>query len=426
MKKNKFSLSAFLDDPRGRAALALLIAVFTWTLVTTVINPGTTQTYSGVPVDYSYGTSDYTSQGLDIVKKPDYKVRVTCTGNGSVLGGLDAADFIVYPDYSVVTGSGEVTLPLKVRMADGSLENQVKVELTDGQSSTVDVILDKVVERTFTVTTDVSDLKPASGYVLNSVSCSPSEVTIQGPETELNQISKVTAPVTMDSELSDSAVVQVDLEYTDQEGNPIQLEYAESSADRASVSFSVYQLANLPLTVDFLNAPPGFDVSKLPYTLSQQTLTVAGPSRQISTMTSLSVGYFDLSTFKLDKDWPMSIELPENIVSQENVTAVTLSFDSSNLARKVLNVSRDNIRVINLPANYQLEPENTRINNVTLIGPKDEIAGLSASNVVAQIDAQDIQVSVGKQNLTVQIYVPAASGVFAVGSYTVECNITSR
>lgn len=122
----------------------------------------------------------------------------------------------------------------------------------------------------------------------------------------------------------------------------------------------------------------------------------------------------------------MSIELPENIVSQENVTAVTLSFDSSNLARKVLNVSRDNIRVINLPANYQLEPENTRINNVTLIGPKDEIAGLSASNVVAQIDAQDIQVSVGKQNLTVQIYVPAASGVFAVGSYTVECNITSR
>ena len=75
MKKNKFSLSAFLDDPRGRAALALLIAVFTWTLVTTVINPGTTQTYSGVPVDYSYGTSDYTSQGLDIVKKPDYMVK---------------------------------------------------------------------------------------------------------------------------------------------------------------------------------------------------------------------------------------------------------------------------------------------------------------------------------------------------------------
>ena len=153
---------------------------------------------------------------------------------------------------------------------------------------------------------------------------------------------------------------------------------------------------------------------------------MAGPARQIATMTSLSVGYFDLSTFELDKDWPMSIELPENIVSQENVTAVTLSFDSSNLARKVLNVSRDNIRVINLPANYQLEPENTRINNVTLIGPKDEIAGLSASSVVAQIDAQDIQVSVGKQNLTVQIYVPAASGVFAVGSYTVECNITSR
>ena len=33
-------------------------------------------------------------------------MNVRVTGNGSVVGGLEAGDLLVYPDYSSVTGAG--------------------------------------------------------------------------------------------------------------------------------------------------------------------------------------------------------------------------------------------------------------------------------------------------------------------------------
>ena len=426
MNKGKISLRALLDDPRSRAVISLLCAVMLWTTVTIAINPGAEITVRGIPVDFTYGAGGYTSLGLDIIDHPEMEVSVYCTGDGVDLGSLNESSFLVYPDYSAVKGSGKVNLPLKVEVNDTRLANRVTVELASGQSSTVEIVFDTVVERTFRVSTQIEGLQLAAGYVLNRTTVSPAEITVTGPESELDLINRVVAPVAVNGELADSAIIQAELELRDQYGQPMTLEYAEPSATMADVSFVVNQIATLPLTVDFINTPPGFDVSKLPYTLSQQTLTVSGPTRKIATMTELSVGYFDLSTFAMDDDWALSIELPEDVVNQENVSAVTLSFDSSKLATKTLNVSEDNIRVINLPSNYQLEVETNRINNVVLVGPTEEIENLSASSVVARIDAQDIQVTVGQQNVAVEIYVPSSTGIFAVGTYTVQCAITSE
>ena len=51
---------------------------------------------------------------------------------------------------------------------------------------------------------------------------------------------------------------------------------------------------------------------------------------------------------------------------------------------------------------------------------------LSAGSIEARINAEDLQVAVGTQTVAVQILVPSNPRVFAVGTYTVQCNITSR
>ena len=61
-----------------------------------------------------------------------------------------------------------------------------------------------------------------------------------------------------------------------------------------------------------------------------------------------------------------------------------------------------------------------------LIGPEEELEELSANNVIARINAEDFQVEVGQENIPVQIVVPSSSHIFAVGSYTVQCAITTR
>ena len=67
-----------------------------------------------------------------------------------------------------------------------------------------------------------------------------------------------------------------------------------------------------------------------------------------------------------------------------------------------------------------------RISGVTLYGPADEIKELSADSIVAQIDCQSLNLTVGQQTIAVSIQIPSSSRIFATGSYTVQCEVTSK
>ena len=110
-----------LDDRRVRLALSVLGAIVAWMVVTIIVQPGTTNTIYNVPVDYTYDSAAYTSRGLSIVNAEDKTVNLKLSGDGYTIGGLSASDFVVYPDWSSVRDSGEKTLRLLVRGANGLL-----------------------------------------------------------------------------------------------------------------------------------------------------------------------------------------------------------------------------------------------------------------------------------------------------------------
>ena len=55
-----------------------------------------------------------------------------------------------------------------------------------------------------------------------------------------------------------------------------------------------------------------------------------------------------------------------------------------------------------------------------------EIKELSADSIVAQIDCQSLNLTVGQQTIAVSIQIPSSSRIFATGSYTVQCEVTSK
>ena len=219
--------------------------------------------------------------------------------------------------------------------------------------------------------------------------------------------------------------VPATLELRDEEGNAFTPQYTSMESDSANVTLTVYQVRELPLKVDFIGTPNGFDVESLHYSLSQQTLRVAGPARTISALEALTVTDFDLAReFEPGRDYQRLIELPAGIVSLDGVTNVTLDFDTSEMASTKLNVS--NIRAINVPSNYELQILSSIVSGVTLYGPADEIEELSADSIVAQIDCQSLNLTVGQQTIAVSIQIPSSSRIFATGSYTVQCEVTSK
>lgn len=405
--------------------LALFCGFVAWTVVAVYVDPQGSVTVQDVPINYVNGASAYTSQGLDIVEKPSIEtVDVRVDGNSTIIGNITNSDIMVYPSYAGVSGAGRVTLRLQARLVN-TTDFPGDIECAVESPRTIEVVFDEVSEKTLAITVDASAVSVAEGYMLNRSAAVPAEITLRGPTSELDQIASVVATVSSDAELSDTTTVPATLELRDENGEVYTPEYTTMDSETANVTLTVYQVRELPLVVDFIGTPTNFDAGSLRYTLSQDTLRVAGPARTISALEELTVTNFDLSQeFELGRDYQRLVELPSGIVSLDGVTSVTLSFDTSDMGSTTLNIS--NISAINVPSNYEVEILSSMVSGVTLYGPAEEVEALSADSVVAQIDCQSVNLTVGQQTIPVTIQIPSSSRIFATGSYTVQCEVRAR
>lgn len=405
--------------------LALFCGFVAWTVVAVYVDPQGSVTVQDVPINYVNGASAYTSQGLDIVEKPSIEtVDVRVDGNSTIIGNITNSDIMVYPSYAGVSGAGRVTLRLQARLVN-TTDFPGDIECAVESPRTIEVVFDEVSEKTLAITVDASAVSVAEGYMLNRSAAVPAEITLRGPTSELDQIASVVATVSSDAELSDTTTVPATLELRDENGEVYTPQYTTIDSETANVTLTVYQVRELPLVVDFIGTPTNFDAGSLRYTLSQDTLRVAGPARTISALEELTVTNFDLSQeFELGRDYQRLVELPSGIVSLDGVTSVTLSFDTSDMGSTTLNIS--NISAINVPSNYEVEILSSMVSGVTLYGPAEEVEALSADSVVAQIDCQSVNLTVGQQTIPVTIQIPSSSRIFATGSYTVQCEVRAR
>ena len=413
------------NHPAFSMLLALLCGFIAWTVVTVYVDPQGSVTVQDVPINYANSASTYTSQGLDIVEKRDIEtVDVKVTGNSTIIGNIQNSDIMVYPSYAGVSGAGKVTLRLQARLVN-TTDFPGNIECVVENPKTIDVVFEEVSEKTLPITVDASAVSVADGYMLNKTTAVPAEITLRGPTTELDQVASVVATVPGDGELSDTTTVPATLELRDENGEPFTPQYTTMDSDTANVTLTIYQVRELPLVVDFIGTPTNFDTKSLKYSLSQDTLRVAGPARTVSALEELTVTDFDLAReFELGRDYQRLVELPAGIVSLDGVTSVTLSFDTEDMASTTLNIS--NIKPINVPSNYEIEILSSLVSGVTLYGPADEIEAISADSVVAQIDCQSVNLTVGQQSIPVTIQIPSSTRVFATGSYTVQSEVVAK
>lgn len=417
MKKTNNDRS-LLDNRGLRVLLSVAIALLIWTIVTVFIDPDQNTTLKGVPVNFDQDSQMYTSLGLDIINDPVAQVNVELAGNGTDVYGLSADNVLVYPDYSVVKGAGTWELNLLVRVLGNSASR-----VTATTSGTVTVVFDTIESKEFTVAVELDkQITIADGFVLHNTTAAPAIVTVRGPASEVDKIGSIVAPVPGSTDLenlSASKIATVTLEARDVNGEPMELEFSSLDNSIVDVNITVYQKAELPLSVNFINYPPNFDLSTLDYTLSQETMEVSGRSSVIQNLTEIAVSDFDLSSFQLNKVYQLQVNLPSGVESRDNLTTVNLTFNTEGLATKTVNVTQ--IRVINEPTNMEITALDNRVNGVTLVGPEDVLESLSPASVVAVVDAADLQIAEGREKLAVSIQVPASSEVFPIGSYSVEC-----
>lgn len=244
---------------------------------------------------------------------------------------------------------------------------------------------------------------------------SPSEVNVTGPDAEIAKIARCVVDVSLE-ELTKTESLKGQILLYDKDGNRIETEELTLDQTEAEVTIPVLRSMKLPVTVEFLNVPEGFPLDEMPYKLSSETITVAGPVDQVERTTELVAGYIDFKELGLDSAYLFDVELPDSFINVENVEQVSVEFDTSQMEEKVFNLAE--LRIVNQPVDFDVTVLTKRIGNVTVVGPSDILEGMIAGDLVAQVDLSDRELTEGQSSFPVSVYAPTKGLVWARGNYS--------
>lgn len=409
----KSKLQKFFENDKFLLFISLILAFVLWGYVILKVNNEHTTTIRGVPINLQYRRSIYEAMGLDIIESDITTVDVTVTGPRSVTGNLSADDVIIYPNITGVNGRGKYTFPLTAEKT-----SSVKTfTINSISSSDVTIRLDNLVTKEFPVGVNISSISVSGDCIADKPSPNPATVTISGPEYKVSSISRVEAQTTVEQTIGQTSIIPARLVLYDENDAEIDQNLLTISAENFDVTIPVMKEITLPVRVEYVNVPAGFDTSILHQSLSITQIRLAVPAQTASALTEMVVGYIDLATLETDTPYSFNLQLPTGYRSMDQVSRVSATISGTNLVQKTMNVSE--IKVINDPSG-SIEVLTDAIKDVVVVGEKSAVEALTGGSVIAQIDAGKLELATGQQTVEVNFVIPSTGAAYVKGTYTVS------
>lgn len=440
-KKNKDAKKGLFNDRRVALLVALILAVVSWVIVAGFINPGNTRTLQYVKIDYTRNEESYKSKNLKIVGDYPYTFAdVEVRGDGSVTGPLSNTSVEVYPDYSTVTGPGQQEIRLlyqKVDQGDYTI-SALSVRgngrsLGSNPAQTITLTFEQLDSKTLPVTVDAEGIQVAEGFFPDTPIAVPSEITINGPKTEVDRVAGIEAAVTDEEPLNERKIYQ-GIAYTllDANGNELDKEGLSLtySVETVDVDVPILEIRDIGLAVRFSGLPSYYDTEWLyeRIQLSADTLQVVGSAAAFDQIDDPLV-VSTVPASELGPNWesdPINITLPEGsgLRNHDELRQITAALDTTGMAEKTFEISGDNITVVNGPRSATITSVAETV-SVKLFGPEDQIEALLPEQITLQIEAFGVTATqAGQQSLPGRVLAPSANRCIALGSYAVVCDIT--
>lgn len=414
MSKGKFS--HLFEDNRFLLFFSFMVALMLWSYVVVYVNNQDTTIIRNVPINMQYRRSMYQSMGLDVIETDIDSVDVSVTGPRSVTGDLTADDIIIYPTITTIDGAGSYTLTLTYEKAS----NVKTFTINSLSKDSVTVRLDRVITREFPVEVDISTITVDSGKMADRPSANPAVLNITGPEYKVSTIKRVVAATTSSETLAQSAVMPGTIRLYDENDSEIDHKLLSFDKETIDITIPIMKEMTVPLKVEYVNVPDGFDTSVLNMSLSVNEIRLAVPAQSAASLTEFVAGYIDLATLQTDHRYIIDIKLPTGYRSMDDIQQVNATVSSENLVERSVNV--DEIKILN-DANNSIKVLTQIISNVTVIGDKEVVEALSHGSIIAQIDASRLSAAQGQQTVEVEFIIPSTDKAYVKGVYTATIKI---
>ncbi len=416
----KFTHKIFYDN-KVLMVFSVILAIVIWLVVAIALSPIDTAVIEDVPVTIDLENSVPAQFDLEIFGQSDFTVDIEISGKRYIVNSpsINANSFKVIAQTAYVDSAGKKTLDLKVVKENENDEFDI-VSVSDDK---IEVYFDVYKERDFAIEPKVitKGNLVRNGYIAGDVILSSDRVTVSGPATEIDAISKVYAELSLDRPLDNTTTQLADLKaYNDNDG---QLHYLTFNAGNSDITITqpVYYQTEKPTSVSFKNVPAayldnGFEFSVTPSVLNAG---IQGVDRN-SVPENISIATIDFAQLKPGKNIiKISADDVPSIYIVDDVKEFIVEINVSGCSQKTMFIPDAKITYVNIPDGYEVGELKKSIGSVTVVGPAASLEKLVAADITVVVDLSNIDITATNQTVNAKVSLNNSDDCWVSGEYTI-------
>ena len=406
-----------LTNNWGLKILAFFIAIMIWFVVVNIDNPIKQKVYTGIPVTVINTEVLAQEQQTFQIVDDTQTISVTISAQRKVLQKIMPDDIVAVADMKELTLKTQIPIDVTV--------NGYKVESAVASPRNLQVKLEEELTKKFpiipTTTGTVRD-----GFALGKIEAVPEKVTIRGPKSVIEKISRVEASVNV-SGLSQDQVLTSELVLYDKNNDEIDQKLLTNNIGTGGVGVSVQVLytRSIPLAFDTseIHAARGYEFMDITY--QPMELLLAGEKEVLYALDEITVPSSALAmsglTDRTEKVIDISGYLPRDVqLVDENAGSVVVTINVEKDGTKSYDVTVASIAVNNLATELQLSYKTADAIVIKLQG-SDVILDSFDPNTNLSIDLKEYDTP-GEYIVPVDVDIP--SGCILENEVFVTVNLT--
>ncbi len=421
MKKEKLTLHGLFMNNKFVLVFSILLAIVIWGAASMTVAPEDTRVIENVKVTID----ENEDSGYKIFGYEDTYVDVTVKGRRYLIssGALSAEDITVVAKGKYVDYSGKQTLNLTA-----TVKGNNDVKITDISETSIVVYYDAPKTATFPVEVKLkSDVDTVpEGYTNFDPIASLSNVTVSGPATEINKITKILAEVTLDYSLTETTALEAELKAVTENGSKAKYVTFDDDISEFTVTIPVSKVVELPVSVRYLNMPEYYNDNMLEVNFYPKTVKVAAAQSVLDEMESLNIGTIDFNTLtNKNNKFTFSLAEIEEVKIVDDVSEVKVTVNGYPMSKKKFDVASTNVTFLNIGEGYEASLVDKNISKVQLVGPSESLNALDGEEqLFAKIDLSGAAEGIRYYKAT--IYIKDDNRCWVYGEYTARVRISKK
>ena len=395
---------------------SIVASVALWVYVSYAEDLDKSITVSNIPIEY-INEDSLTGKNLIMTTVSNKTVTLKFTGKRDVLAKLTNTTVTVTVDLSDISSSAKGYYQLRYSVNYPSNVSSNSVTISSKSTDSITVIVDNLVSKSVPVEGG-NDVKVADGYQAEQMEFSPENITITGPEETVSQVDHAWVFLRGDN-ISTTLEEKMQVTLMDASENEISTDGLPLSSDTVLVRLPIVMVKEVPLAVNFIYGNSA-EESNVKYTISPEKISISGDPDVLAGIDSITLGTINLTEFSASTTEIYDIVLPTGVTSVSGETTASVTVLITGLATS--KVTATDIAVSNAASGYTATLI-TQSLDVTLRGPSEDLAKVTADDLTVTADLSAIGTSTGTFSVPAAVAVDGYTDVDAIGEYSVSVTI---